>query len=269
MLPISTIDESNLWRHLDGYAEHYKESFGREYPKENKTALDTLKGSVRKVADQAEYIGDLIIRHMPQYTLHNEQHYLNVLGIMDALIPKEVLKGMTPLECALCIMTAFTHDLGMALSIEEYQKLTDASQDTPEGRRFLTYRNSFGEECRQLERWRAKRRDAEDIGDHAAARNAEHRISYIEGHILSGFLRETHTREDASVLTSRIERWLDNIAIEAKNEGLYTYNGYDFKHDLALIGLSHGKPVTWLRETLCRERGGEDDDFIQLGMDKK
>ena len=38
---------------------------------------------------------------MPQYTLHEERHFLNVLGIMDALVPDEVMNQLTPLECAL------------------------------------------------------------------------------------------------------------------------------------------------------------------------
>lgn len=53
---------------------------------------------------------------MPQYTLHEERHFLNVLAIMDALVPDTVIASFGPLDCVLPILAAYTHDLGMALT---------------------------------------------------------------------------------------------------------------------------------------------------------
>ena len=238
---LSSYDKSALWKRLRAYDQD------PEYGSD-RTALAHLIASTRSVAEQAEYIGDQIVRFMPQYTLHNRRHFLNVLAIMDALIPEEVLVRLTPLECALCIMTAYTHDLGMALQADEERRLHDKS--TPEGQRFQTYRAGFGEELRQVERWRR-----------AGGSEAKERIELIEGHILSSFIRETHAAETTGV--SRIERWLDAIAEEVGNEKLYTYGNYDFKHDLVLIGLSHGKSASWLRNHLNKE-AGDDRGFIRL-----
>ena len=242
---LTSYDQSDLWKRLGEYSsdERYQGS------EEAKEALANLLGNVRSVANKAKYIGDQISRFLPQYTLHNERHYLNVLAIMDALVPEAVLSKMTPLECALCILAAYTHDLGMALQDEEYHAIFDEKRDTPERQRFLTYRAGFGEECRQIKRWKAK-----------GGAEARKRIDLIEGHILANYIRVTHANEKVN----RIEQWLDAIAEEAGNQKLYTYGNYDFKRDLALIGISHGKSARWLRDALNKERRDREDGFFQL-----
>ena len=62
--------------------------------------MTTLRGNVGKVADQSEYIlRGKIVRFLPQYTLHDRDHILNVLGLMDALTPDEVMNQLGSLEC--------------------------------------------------------------------------------------------------------------------------------------------------------------------------
>lgn len=224
--------ESRLWERLE------------RYPDGDKTAIERLRSSVSQVAKKASDIGKLIWRYLPQYTLHEVTHNLNVLAIMDALTPDEVMGKLTPLECALCIMAAYTHDLGMALTEEEHHRILDEAGDTSERQSFLRYRDGFGEELRQVDRWREK-----------GGAEAERRISLIEGHILASFIRDTHTNEDAN----RVGRWLDEIT---GNKGLFVYGNYDFKQDLALICISHGKTAGWLRRQLSS--GGGDDSFCRL-----
>ena len=92
-----------------------------------------------------------ICRYLPHYTLHDERHVLNVLAIMDALVPDELMERLTPLECGLCILAAYTHDLGMALSHDEWLRISGET-DTPERRRFLRHREGFTRELEQIER---------------------------------------------------------------------------------------------------------------------
>ena len=219
MIRLKEYDKSRFWKQIKKYEG-------------DKTTIDGLKASIRKVAENSKNISDLIVRYLPQYTLHNETHILNVLSIMDALVPNEVMEKLTPLECALCIMSAYTHDLGMALTDSEYSKITDDDNDTPERQKFLRFRDGFGEEIRQIERWKKKSGD-----------DATKRIELIEGHILASYIRDTHANENVN----RVEDWLNNIMNIAKNESLFYYNNYDYKHDLALIDISHGKSVNWLR----------------------
>jgi len=133
---------------------------------------------VAKVADRATWISTQVCRFMPQYTLHEGRHFLNVLAIMDALVPDNVIARLSPLECALPIMAAFTHDLGMALSQHEYDSLQDES--TEPGKHFARAARAAAEHQADGRRAQAARRRADPtrLGprtDEAARRNCASR----------------------------------------------------------------------------------------------
>ncbi len=71
-------DESRFWKRLEALSAEPGSS-------EAKEEVDHLKASVRKVANRAAWVNSQVCRYMPQYTLHEERRFLNVLGIMDAL----------------------------------------------------------------------------------------------------------------------------------------------------------------------------------------
>lgn len=48
--------------------------------------------------------------YMPLYTFHDARHILNIVGWMDWLVEDE--EKLAPLEAALCLLSACTHDLG-------------------------------------------------------------------------------------------------------------------------------------------------------------
>ena len=56
----------------------------------------------------------LILKYMPEYTLHDGVHLFRVLNNMEKLIPEENLEKLTLPDLMLLILTAFFHDLGMA-----------------------------------------------------------------------------------------------------------------------------------------------------------
>ena len=177
MRALRAYEESRFWTRLEELSR--SDHVDRE-------AVDHLKSAVRKVAGHATWISSQVCRYMPQYTLHEGRHFLNVLAIMDALVPDDVMERLTPLECALPILSAFTHDLGMALSQKEHDALLDES--TQQGKRFASYRTRFDEELRQLKRWRnrldALKSPTDDESKHEAAL-ARKRIDSIEGHIIT------------------------------------------------------------------------------------
>lgn len=200
-----------------------------------------LLASVTQVVEQATWISDQVVRHMPQYTLHQKTHLFNVLRLMEELIPDETLNQLTPLECALCILAAFTHDLGMAISHDEFLETFDEKSEHPNRTKYLRYRDGFSEEVRQIERLRKEKNDL--------------RAELLEGHIRAEFLRTTHSPADAP----RIQGWLEKIAEVTNNPGIFTFYGIDFTERLARIAASHNQGVMWLREHLCK--GAEEDAF--------
>lgn len=251
---LDSFDQCRFWLRLNELSTTAKSQ-------SQKQAIDHLKSSVRKVADRANWISTRICRFMPQYTLHEERHFLNVLAIMDALVPDGVIARFGPLDCVFPILAAYTHDLGMALSEDEHDHLQDES--TEKGKHFASYRTRFAEELRHLERWKkcrdelAGHRNAKSQQESASARK---RIDSIEGHILASYLRDTHTEDDQ---VKRLRRWLDLIKKETGDDNVFRYGvgGKDFQRELVLIGISHGRGALWLRRQLIQ--GGPDDRFFQ------
>ncbi|MCB1769268.1 MAG: hypothetical protein KDJ31_06140, partial [Candidatus Competibacteraceae bacterium] len=239
MKRLLNIDESKLFDQL------------KQAETSDPTARDQLAGNVRWVVKQAETISRWIICRLPQYTLHDDTHLFNMLSIMEALLPEETLRQLTPLECALCILAAFTHDLGMVMLDEDVQKYQDTI-GTPENQEWRRHCNAYPEELRQIERWK-KIRDREPD----RANEASRRVGYLEGHLLAEFIRKRHADPLDPIL-----HWLNRLEEEATNQALFCYGHFNFKRYLAQIGVSHGQRVSWLRETLVQ--GGKEDSFRRL-----
>ncbi len=189
-------------------------------------------------------------RPHPQYTLHNETHLFNVLAIMERLLPEATRNHLSPLECALCILAAFTHDLGMALSDEEHRRLQDDTFQDKGRREFLRHRSEHcAEQQRQIEHLYRQ-------GTEGSRRKA----AILDGHILSDFLRRTHAAN-----VERVAAWLTKIKEETRNQALFTYGNLDFEHHLALIAISHNQEAHWLREQLNHTTtSGRHDAFFSL-----
>ena len=64
--------------------------------------------------DYAYQKSKLILKHMPEYTLHDGDHLFRVLYLMEKLITVEKLNQLSTPELLLLILTAFFHDIGMA-----------------------------------------------------------------------------------------------------------------------------------------------------------
>lgn len=251
---LESIEQSRFWQRLDDLSRD-------ELNRGQRDAIRHVIASVGKVAKSAKWISTTVCRYMPQYTLHEERHFLNVLGIMDALIPDQVMGELGPMDCALAILAAFTHDLGMALSEAEKDKLFDKS--TEEGKHFASYKTRFDEEVRQIERWRKRYDELNNAADDESKKiraQARKRIDAIEGHILASYLRDTHTADDQ---LRRLRTWLDDIKKETGDANVFRYGvgGKDYQRELTVIGISHGRDAPWLRRQLID--GGPDDRFFQ------
>ena len=78
--------------------------------------------SVFKVCSEGITLSETIAKTFPNYTLHNVIHIKNVLSIMLDLLGDRKHELSTN-ECALLLMSACCHDIGMSLSDEEKQYL--------------------------------------------------------------------------------------------------------------------------------------------------
>ena len=240
--PPASFQMSRFWKRIK------KARKSAEYVPEHQ-AIEGLTSSLPTIVKSALDLSDMVHLRMTQYTDHRRTHLLNVLGIMDALVPDEAMHRLHPLECALCILTAFTHDLGMVMGADELERLRKDDPDDPEAVRFREYRAGFADEVRRIERL-----EAYAGGASPDAKTARRRIDEIEEYILADYLREHHTSLDAN----RIDAWLQKIERVAGRPlflyGAPDHSPYDYRYDLSLIGLSHGYAPDWLRLKLQDRR---------------
>jgi len=177
--------------------------------------LRSLVTEVQSAAIQSAQLLSTVVADMPLYTLHNERHVLNVIGWMESLLDSSI-ENLSALECAVSILAAYTHDLGMTLSSQERDAL-------PSDRGYLRFRDGYVEERHLVEA-------LHQAGEH-------YRASLIENHLRTEYVRTTH----ADQLATRLRKRLGVIAPR------YVYRGFDYRRHLEIVAISHNHPVEWLR----------------------
>jgi hypothetical protein len=80
--------------------------------------------NVEELVKKAEALLDHIIETFPTYTLHNRLHAENVIRLMGELLGEDGLKQLTDFECAVLILSAYYHDIGMVFSEKDKNNLT-------------------------------------------------------------------------------------------------------------------------------------------------
>lgn len=105
----SKIEESNLWKVLEKQVK-------------NQSSLIEALSNVKYLTDYAAEILNRINETFPNYTWHNPRHALNVVGLMDRLLG-DFVETLTSLECAILLISAFMHDVGMAFTPQERESL--------------------------------------------------------------------------------------------------------------------------------------------------
>jgi hypothetical protein len=185
----------------------------------------SLKALIDTAAPRAAALLGHVVHDMPLYTLHTERHVLNVLGWIQSLLGSEGIGKLSELECALAILAAYTHDLGMTLTEDERAAIL---KDDPAWRR---HRDRFPEETSLIARLQARNNEK----DH-------YRTALIEHHLITDYVRATHAGQPGGRLQTRLQ------AISAAEPRLaFEFGGVDLTLRLELLALSHNHPVDWLR----------------------
>jgi len=80
--------------------------------------------NVEELVKKAVALLDRIIETFPTYTLHNRLHAENVIRLMGELLGKDGLEQLRDFECAVLILSAYYHDIGMVFSEKDKNNLT-------------------------------------------------------------------------------------------------------------------------------------------------
>ncbi|MBY0503255.1 MAG: ATP-binding protein [Bryobacteraceae bacterium] len=194
-----------------------------------------LAAMVAKTAEGAEAILATVTKDMPLYTLHDRTHILNVIAWMEALLGEQGVAQMSPVECALALMAAYVHDLGMTLGKAEAEAL-------PHDLDYRKFRDGFLDLRLEIES--------------LTRRGDTHRAEKLEEHLRVEFLRRTHAAD------ARVGRMRARLAAILPNANDLNYKGVDLRDKLIQTAVSHNQPVRWLREQCQGNTPGVDQQEL-------
>jgi molecular chaperone HtpG len=181
------------------------------------------------IDDAAEYCTQrtkLVVRHLKEYTLHDEEHLFRVLFLMDKLTPNATLENLSVPELMLLVLAAFFHDIGMTpaeddvrswLSFWDEKPLSARSQDFDA---FALFVKARPDKLAEITRLR-------NNGLHGNA-------LLLQEYLVAEFIRSTHADRARTIIE---KDWGDKIVFRDTNLAV----------ELALICFSHAdNPVALL-----------------------
>ena len=150
--------------------------------------------------------------HFPDYTLHNERHALRVAFLMHRLLPAEALAAVNVIDCALLILSAYAHDLGMAIGKARKAELLASDAYQP----FLL---SHDREWQQAERAKEEGRIAE--------------YQSLHDRLFQDFLRGSHHLESEKIVAKDLRAEL-------------SVQGHSLADPVAKLSRSHGEDLQFV-----------------------
>lgn len=202
---------------------------------------DVVQASViGLVNDAGEYCHNklkTVIRHMPEFTLHDEVHIFNVLYLMEKLIPPKTLDFLSVPELMLLILTAFFHDIGMA---PEENQVRAWKRDWMNGGDDFE-RQELEKFNRYCQPFPAKHAEVLRLRGSGKLEHAQ----LIEEYLISEYIRETHSERARRIIATD---W----------QGKITYKNTDLTSEFAQLCFSHNQDALVLLNMattmLCDDR---------------
>lgn len=161
--------------------------------------------------DYAYQKSKLILKHMPEYTLHDGDHLFRVLYLMEKLITVEKLNQLSTPELLLLILTAFFHDIGMAPKEKEirawkkdWENAEPSEYEINEYQKFNRFSNTYPEKLEEIQR----------LNEIAKYSQAE----LVNSFLISEYIRTTHAQRAREVIN---QDWKGKIKYRDQDLTLY------------------------------------------------
>ncbi len=182
-LPLNTLNDTKLWIHLDAaYANSKQKDLASEITTKVKSACDIA----------AERIKQFPYFH-PQFTLHDERHFVRVAELM-ALVLGDDVKSLNAIEVALLLLSSYYHDQGMVPEADEWKRIQDSSEFKVSLDRWEIENPNLSIIRRQLDDMRFSQKEKESLSSQIQQHLDAHRTD---------FLRVTHS-ERTEQLVNRL-----------------------------------------------------------------
>ena len=155
---------------------------------------DGVKADVIKIiSDAGDYaITKLktVIRYMPEFTLHDEEHVFNIIYIMQKLIPQNTLELLSIPELMLLLLTAFFHDIGMAPEEQYLRAWKDEESQSEfskkEHNKYQRFRNSNVKRVEEIQK-------LHEENNHSVA-------TVLEEYLITEYIRITHAERIREII---------------------------------------------------------------------
>jgi HD-GYP domain-containing protein (c-di-GMP phosphodiesterase class II) len=117
VLGVSSVTDTTLWKHLNDSFVHSSDA----------AIARTLAENVAALCKEAEDRIKAMPALHPEFTLHDDRHFVRVAELMAMLLGGTV-GTLNPIEVALLILAAYFHDQGMVPDSSDLESI-DASDD--------------------------------------------------------------------------------------------------------------------------------------------
>ena len=200
---IKRIEETVLWKKLQSLNDL-----------NTKPLIELLPNICEEASDRMKVMPTA----SPQYTLHDESHFLRVVELMTMVLGASI-DQLNAVELCLLILTAYYHDQGMVMSAEEYKNLSSDSQ-------FQIFRENWYLDHPNQKEIQTQLKDS-NINDQERGRLAG-LLSELDAAMLTDYLRTTHAKRSSDYV---IETFSSDKRLEV--------SGINLSSLLAKISESH------------------------------
>jgi len=138
-----------------------------------------------------------IIKHMGEFTLHDGDHLFRVLNLMERLLSKETIEQLSVPELMLLILSAFFHDIGMAVDEKEVLTWKKVWGLSP------VWENEKEEESfNKFKRFYSARPEQQEIIERLIEQEEDTKADTIKAYLLTEYIRQTHADRAREIISS-------------------------------------------------------------------
>jgi len=138
-----------------------------------------------------------IIKHMGEFTLHDGDHLFRVLNLMERLLSKETIEQLSVPELMLLILSAFFHDIGMAVDEKEVHTWKKVWGLSP------VWENEKEEESfNKFKRFYYARPEQQEIIERLIEQEENTKADTIKAYLLTEYIRQTHADRAREIISS-------------------------------------------------------------------
>ncbi len=241
--PLS-IQELDLMKRLNAYATGSsswitdESSIGQNTKAECQTLYTNIVSFVTKML--VPLLDRINVREMETFTMHDSNHSLKVAHLMWHILHHERRDTLTPPEIAILVISAFLHDLGMALSPEEREKRLDVNSD-------LWHHLEIDENLKNTIIHLKEQASNKDIPDPIKERSRR-KLCQAEEFLLCQDTRERHASyERYEEILNQLQQFHKKEPTNLPDvESCLSYAGDSFREKLIEICVSHNQDISFL-----------------------